>query len=135
MLERWCNNLVINGLQLNFVSLWIQLHGLPLEYQHPNLAVHMGHMLGMYERIDWTDSTPRNIRFMRIRVHVDPWMPLVAGFLLRLENRDRIWIQCRYECVYKVCTKCGLIGHNRPQCKYLLSEVEHFFHTQQQRIQ
>ena len=72
---------------------------------------------------------------MRIRVRVDPWMPLVAGFMLRLDNGDRIWIQCRYERVYKVCTKCGLIGHNRPQCTYLLSEVEHFLHTQRQRIQ
>ncbi len=32
VLERWRDNLVINGLQLNFVSLWIQHHGLPLEY-------------------------------------------------------------------------------------------------------
>ena len=32
VMERWRSNLVIHGLQLNFVSLWVQLHGLPLEY-------------------------------------------------------------------------------------------------------
>lgn len=114
VLEHWRNNLVLNGLQLNFLSLWTQLHGLLLEYQHLDLAICMGHMLGMYERIDWDASTPKNIRFMRIRVRADPWHPLMAGFVLRLDNGDRIWIQCRYERVHKICTKCGLIGHNRP---------------------
>jgi|UniRef100_A0A2N9IY28 hypothetical protein len=90
VLERWRYNLVINGLQLNFVSLWIQLHGLQLEHQNPELAIRMGQMLGMYERIDWDANTPRNIRFMSIRVRVDPWLPLLAGFMLKLDNGDRI---------------------------------------------
>lgn len=32
VMERWRSNLVLERLQLNFVSLWVQLHGLPLEY-------------------------------------------------------------------------------------------------------
>jgi hypothetical protein len=32
VMERWRSNLVIHSLQLNFVSFWVQLHGLPLEY-------------------------------------------------------------------------------------------------------
>jgi hypothetical protein len=97
--ERWRSNLLINGLQLNFVSLWIQLHGLPLEYQYPELAMQMGQMMGFYERIDWDANIPRNICFMRIRVRMDPWMPLIAGFMLRLDNGDKTWIQCHYESV------------------------------------
>lgn len=38
VLERWRSNLVLDRLHLNFVSLWVQLHGLPLEYQYPELA-------------------------------------------------------------------------------------------------
>jgi hypothetical protein len=110
ILERWRANLVLHGLQLNFVSLWVQLHGLQLEYQYPNLAIQMGHMLGVYERIDWDAHIPRNIRFMRIRVRMNPWLPLIAGFMLRLDDGSRVWIQCRYERIHKVCTKCGMIG-------------------------
>jgi|UniRef100_A0A2N9F2J8 hypothetical protein len=135
VLERWRNNIVLDGLQLNFVSLWIQLHGLPLEYHHPDLAIHMGHILGVYERIDWNRNLPRNIRFMRIRVRVDPWLPLMASFMLKLDNRDRIWIQCRYERVHKLSTKCGLIGHSCAQCTYLMEDIEQFLHRQRQRIQ
>ena len=32
VMERWRSNLVHERLQLNFVSLWGQIHGLPLEY-------------------------------------------------------------------------------------------------------
>jgi hypothetical protein len=84
----------------------------------------MGHILGVYERIDWDENLPCNIRFMRIRVRVDPWLPLMAGFMLRLDNGDRIWIQCRYERVHKLSTKCDLIGHSRAQCTYLMEDIE-----------
>uniref|UniRef100_A0A2N9F2D4 Uncharacterized protein n=1 Tax=Fagus sylvatica TaxID=28930 RepID=A0A2N9F2D4_FAGSY len=65
VLERWRNNIVLDGLQINFVSLWIQLHGLPLEYHHPDLAIRMGHILGVYERIDWDENLPCNISFLQ----------------------------------------------------------------------
>ena len=95
----------------------------------------MGHILGVYERIDWDGNLPRNIRFMHIRVRVDPWLPLMASFMLRLDNGDRIWIQCRYERVHKLSTKCGLIGHSCAQCTYLMEDIEQFLHRQRQRIQ
>uniref|UniRef100_A0A2N9FWA6 CCHC-type domain-containing protein n=1 Tax=Fagus sylvatica TaxID=28930 RepID=A0A2N9FWA6_FAGSY len=135
VMERWRPNLVIHGLQLNYVSLWVQLHGLPLEYQYPELAMQMGQIMGTYERIDWDAAVPRNIRFMRIRVRMDPWLPLIAGFMLRMDNGDRVWIQCRYERIHKVCTKCGLIGHTRTQCTYIMADIEHLLHRQRQRIQ
>ena len=52
VLEKWSPNLVIERLQLNFVSIWVQLHGLPLEYQYLNLAERMGHIMGIFERVD-----------------------------------------------------------------------------------
>ena len=61
VMERWRPNLVIHGLQLNYVSLWVQLHGLPLEYQYPELAMQMGQIIGNYERIDWDAAVPWNI--------------------------------------------------------------------------
>ena len=54
---------------------------------------------------------PQNIRFMRLGVRIDSWMLVISGFMLRLDDGTRTWIQCRYERVHKLCTKCGLIGH------------------------
>lgn len=72
VLEKWRPNLVISNLQINFISIWVQLLGLPLEYQHPELAKKMGQMMGIVDRVDWEDRIPRNIRFMRIKVCINP---------------------------------------------------------------
>uniref|UniRef100_A0A2N9G6B4 CCHC-type domain-containing protein n=1 Tax=Fagus sylvatica TaxID=28930 RepID=A0A2N9G6B4_FAGSY len=104
-------------------------------WAYPELAIQMGHMLGVYERIDWDAHIPRNIRFMRIRVRMNPWLPLIAGFMLRLDDGNRVWIQCRYERIHKVCTKCGMMGHTRTQCTYLMTDIEQLLHRQRQRIQ
>lgn len=41
VLERWRPNLVISNIHLNFISVWVQFHGLPLEYQYLELAKKM----------------------------------------------------------------------------------------------
>lgn len=92
VLEKWGLNLVLGRMQLNFVSLWVQLNGLPFEYHYPELMERMGQLMGIFERVDLEDRLPHNIKFMRIRVRVDPWSPLMVGFMLRLDDGSRVWI-------------------------------------------
>ena len=92
-------------------------------------------MIGAFEKIDWEERLPRNIKFMRIKVRLNPWLPVVSGFMLRLDDGTRTWIQCRYERVHKLCTKCGLIGHARSQCNESMDEVERMLIRQRHRIQ
>ena len=46
--------------------------------------------MGTFERIDWEDRIPRKIRFMRIRVRINRWMPVISGFVLKLDNGTKI---------------------------------------------
>ena len=92
VLEKWRPNLIINRLQLNYISVWVQLNGLPLKYQYLELAKYMSQLMGIVERVDWEDIIPINIRFMRIKVKVDPWLPVIARFMLRIDERSSIWI-------------------------------------------
>ena len=62
-------------------------------------------------------------------------MLVVSGFMLRLDDGTETWVQCRYERVHKLCTKCGLIGHTRSQCSESIDEVECMLIRQRQRIQ
>ena len=80
--------------------------------------------MGIVERVDWKDIIPRDIRFMRIKVRVDPWLPFIAGFMLRIDEGSSIWIQYRYERVHKLCTRCRLIGHTCRQCTHSMDDVE-----------
>lgn len=62
------------------------MHNLPLEYHDTNLAHFMGDLIGEYVSIDWQPTFPRNIRFLRLQVRIDPWLPLVAGFILKHDD-------------------------------------------------
>ena len=49
--------------------------------------------MGILERVDWEDRVPWNIRFMRIKVQIGPWLLVISGFMLRLDDGSRVWIQ------------------------------------------
>ncbi|KAF7810342.1 reverse transcriptase [Senna tora] len=112
-LINWRPNLAITE-----VPLWVQLWGLPLEYQIPHVARKLAQIAGDIMEVDWAPVTPRNIRFMRVRVMVPINKPLVMGLLLRLDNEIHIWIRFRYERIFKFCRSCGRIGHTYPRCDW-----------------
>ena len=60
------------------------------------------YMMGLLERVDWEDKIPRNIRFMHVEVRIDPRLPVIASFMLMLNDGSRVWIRCKYEGVHKV---------------------------------
>ena len=72
---------------------------------------------------------------MRIRVQINPWMPVISGFVLKLDDGTKIWIQCKYERVYKLCNKYGLTGHVGSQCSQSMDEEEMMLFRQQHCIQ
>lgn len=80
----------------------------PLDYEYPDFDMQLGQMIGLVDKVDWEPDLPRNIHFMRVRVQIDPWLPLFVGFMINLDDGTKQWIQCRYERVLKVCTRCGL---------------------------
>ena len=65
-------------------------HGLPLEYQYPKLAERTWQLMGIFERVDWENRIPSEIRFMRIGVRVDPWLTVIVGFMLRMDDGSRV---------------------------------------------
>ena len=80
--------------------------------------------MGIVERVDWEDKILTNIRFMRIKVHINLWAPILAGLGLRMEEGSHFLIQYHYERVHKLCNRCGLIGHTRRQCTQCMDDIE-----------
>lgn len=62
-------------------------------------------------------------------------LPVIAGFMLRIDEGSSLWIQCRYERVHKLCTRCGLIGHTHKQCTHSMDDVERMLYRQRVSIQ
>nr|POE55318.1 hypothetical protein CFP56_22684 [Quercus suber] len=67
---------------------------------------------------------------MRIWVKLDPWFPLIAGFILKRDDGQYTWVECRYERVFKIYKRCGIIGHARSQCHMDMFDIEELLRDQ-----
>lgn len=98
-------NLRLDELEAQLVLLWVQIWGLPFEYQFPALAISMGNMIGTVLQFDWEMRLPRNIRFLGVKVDVNHRLPLLVGCILRMDDRQTNWVQFWYEKIFKILQK------------------------------
>ncbi|XWS61231.1 hypothetical protein CRYUN_Cryun07bG0108100 [Craigia yunnanensis] len=77
---------------------------------------------------------PRNLRYMRLKVWINPHAPLIAGCMLRMDDRVMHWVDFHYERVYKVCRRCGIIGHSSPYYPHLNPDIERMIGEQMEII-
>ncbi|KAH7850683.1 hypothetical protein Vadar_001504 [Vaccinium darrowii] len=76
----------------------------------------MASLIGEVTDFDRETITQQNLEYMRVRVNVPIHQPLIPGVFLRLEQGGLAWIQFGYERVFKLCYKCGCIGHQEYRC-------------------
>ena len=130
----WRLNLRLHTLRVLDIAVWIQIQGLPLDYHHLNFAEYVGAMVGPVDWVDWPNGFPRNLRFIRMRVWFNPQDPLLMGFLLRLDSSACVWLQIRYERVFRIFFSCGRIGHKADTCIWIREQIESSIRRQMRRI-
>ncbi|XVF53654.1 hypothetical protein PTKIN_Ptkin05aG0116100 [Pterospermum kingtungense] len=113
-LEPWRPNTVLENFGIRRVLLWVQIRGLPLKFQFSEFAERLAQVIGNAIMMDWKNITPRNLRFMGVRVWVNPEFPLITGCMLRRDDGVMMWVRFRYERVGKMCKRCRVIGHTNP---------------------
>ncbi|OMO89794.1 hypothetical protein COLO4_19587 [Corchorus olitorius] len=77
--RRWNPNVPLRDMVLDRIELWLQIVGLPVEYQNNIVAEKLARTAGEIIKIDWVHRRPRNIRFLRVRIALDPRQPLASG--------------------------------------------------------
>lgn len=125
MLDYWVPNLILTQHQVTECPIWVQIWGLPLEHLSTANAVNIGSLIGHPLNVDFSDQGIRNLRYLRVQVNIDPHAPLLMGFYVHLDNNRKVWVQFRYERVFRICHKCGCIGHIKKDCKKKPSEIQH----------
>ncbi|KAF7810292.1 hypothetical protein G2W53_037035 [Senna tora] len=50
------------------------------------VAEEVGNMVGDALHVDFSDQGFRNMRYLRVRVNIDPSKPLLMGFYVKLDN-------------------------------------------------
>ncbi|OMP10709.1 hypothetical protein COLO4_04339 [Corchorus olitorius] len=112
------------------MDIWLHICGLPFEYQPPSIARRLVRHAGEILMVDWANRRPRNIRFMRVRVRIDPWKPLVVGCMLKRTNGVISWVEFQYETIKKHCFNCWIIGHTHPICQHINAKIETMLNAQ-----
>ncbi|OMO86897.1 hypothetical protein COLO4_20867 [Corchorus olitorius] len=122
--RKWNPNIPLGEIVLDRIELWLQIWGLPIEYQNAVAVGKLARTAGEVIRIDWRHQRPRNIRFLRVRIALDPRQPLAAGCTLEMDDGTVRWINFSYEKVNKLCLSCGMLGHTHPYCSKDAVEVD-----------
>ncbi|OMP08518.1 hypothetical protein COLO4_06395 [Corchorus olitorius] len=75
---RWNPNVPLGEIVLDRIELWLQIWGLSIEYHNARVAEKLARTAREIIKIDWRYQRPRNIRFLRVRIALDPKQPLAA---------------------------------------------------------
>ncbi|OMO83958.1 hypothetical protein COLO4_22304 [Corchorus olitorius] len=128
--ELWRPNQPVSERSMQKIEIWVELWGLPLEYQQPDATKKIAQAAGKVIRVDWENTRARNIRFSRVRIAINPWKPLMPGCMITRDDGVDMWIPFKYQRVFKLCTNCGIIGHKRSYCPHQYEEVENMINQQ-----
>lgn len=111
-LKRWKLGMRIADVQFHILQFWVQIHGLEVEKFSKQNAERIGESLGnVLEVDDILGLMGLDRDFVRIKVEVDIWKPLQAGFWYRRRNREMVWAKSKYERFPEYCFGCGKLGH------------------------
>ncbi|OMO80258.1 Endonuclease/exonuclease/phosphatase [Corchorus olitorius] len=130
----WMPNTSLSEVRLARFSVWLQIWFLPFEYQQPLVVERLASAAGEVIRVDWERSRTRNIRFMRVRININPYEPLTSGCTLDCDDGTSRWIQFSYERIEKFCLGCGRIGHTHPNCNLDRQEAQRRIRANLERV-
>ncbi|XWS65627.1 hypothetical protein CRYUN_Cryun05aG0130000 [Craigia yunnanensis] len=71
---------------------------------------------------------------MRVRVWINPNTPLLANCMAKRDDGVLSWVEFIYERVYKVCKRCGVIGHSALHRTFSNPNIERMINEQIEKI-
>lgn len=118
ILKRWDPKLSWREIEFNSSTIWVQIHGLPSLWQFEENLRNIGAKIGNVVELDVTgEGGGEWRRYSRIRIEVDYTKPLLPGVFLPCPNLNDLWIGLKYEKIYEICYKCGIITHEEKLCQ------------------
>jgi hypothetical protein len=103
-----------DSVDLNYLSVWVQVHKLPDGYRGESLVKNLiERKVGSEAEVD---KTPHGLGdFIRVRVKLDLRKPL-ARFVSISRAGHREFFKIQFEKIPKFCGACGMVGHTHLEC-------------------
>lgn len=73
-LQKWSPLMDLN--LLNFIPLWLQIRGIPLQYMNREVIVHIARAMGQYIQMDYNEEVGGRMEFVRVRLNWNINSPL-----------------------------------------------------------
>ena len=115
MIKRYDYSIPLQDLIFEHVSLWVQVHDIPIMYLSREIAEKLCEAARKVSKEPTLAEVDRG-NVMRIRVRVDTTLPLCRGRLFTLENGSKGWASFKYERLPNVCYWCGWLDHFDRDC-------------------
>lgn len=106
----------MDTLKLDSVSIWVQVHHIPMSYLNRGVAEDLCEVIGVVDR-SANDTEVDRGSFFRIQVRVDISIPLCRGRVLAMEDGEECWVSFKYECLPNICYWCGCLDHSDRDCE------------------
>ncbi|XP_074297991.1 uncharacterized protein LOC141628792 [Silene latifolia] len=113
---RWFPDSIPRTIQFPYADIWVRVCGLPFEYLTDEVANVAGHLLRHHYEVDSFDPVPDK-DYLRVKARLKMNQPLSPGFFLSMDGGYLLWVQFRYEYVFKYCVRCGKVGHIAACCR------------------
>ncbi|CAN7062939.1 unnamed protein product, partial [Brassica oleracea var. botrytis] len=93
-LQRWFPNQTAED--LNYMTFWVQVRGIPHQYLTQRMVIHIGHELGDYIETDFQSEGTHNVDYVRIRLLWNVNTPLRFQRMFRFGDQTAV-LKIRYE--------------------------------------
>ena len=120
ILKQWNQNQTAEDVDFSSLHIWVQIHGLPIEYMSKENAKEIGALVGKVVEVDFTgDGKVCISQFLRVKVEFEVAKPLKSGFYLDRSPLLELWVRFKYERIADFCYKCERLGHLKAKCIYM----------------
>ncbi|KAF8395337.1 hypothetical protein HHK36_019282 [Tetracentron sinense] len=118
-LQKWKEDTSVSEFVFDSISIWTQIHDLPLDWITRRIGMQLGSDIGCVEDVDIPFGGILGGKFIRIRVCINLNRPLVQFVIAKRKNAEPRFLEVKYERLPIFCFKCGKIGHDNRQCSTL----------------
>lgn len=112
LLQPWLPDIPWQDIDLHHYSVWVQIHGFPLDCSNGYMAKFVGDAIGKVLELEG-DPQKRIwcVPFIRARILLDIRHSISSGYMLLRNALPPLKIVFKYEHLIGFCYKCGLVGH------------------------